>query len=114
MRTSWPTSGATYFFQLRAVGGAVHDVPTDATAFAHRSAEFSVVAFGSNRRHTNDRWSELIAPHTSGAYLSFETEQGVEQVEAAFPAATLARLRELKGRLDPGNLFSDNANIAPA
>src|SRR5688500_10522656 len=32
-------SGATYFFQLRAVGGAVHDVPSDATAFAHRSAE---------------------------------------------------------------------------
>ena len=58
-------SGATYFFQLRAVGGAVHDVPADATAFAHRSAEFSVVAFGSNRRHTNDRWNEFIAPHTS-------------------------------------------------
>lgn len=107
-------SGATYFFQLRAVGGAVHDVPADATAFAHRSAEFSVVAFGSNRRHTNDRWNEFIAPHTSGAYLSFETEQGDEQVEAAFLPATLARLRELKGRLDPGNLFRDNANIAPA
>ena len=107
-------SGATYFFQLRAVGGAVHDVPADATAFAHRSAEFSVVAFGSNRRHANDRWNEFIAPHTSGAYLSFETEQGDEQVEAAFPSTTLARLRELKRRLDPENVFRDNANITPA
>ena len=107
-------SGATYFFQLRAVGGAVHDVPADATAFAHRSAEFSVVAFGSNRRHANDRWNEFIAPHTSGAYLSFETEQGDEQVEAAFPPATLARLRELKRRFDPDNVFRDNANITPA
>lgn len=107
-------SGATYFFQLRAIGGAVHDVPSDATAFAHRSAEFSVVAFGSNRRHTNDRWNELIAPHTSGAYLSFETEQGDEQVEAAFPPATLERLRGLKRRFDPDNVFRDNANITPA
>ncbi|WP_372459627.1 FAD-binding oxidoreductase [Agromyces cavernae] len=107
-------SGATYFFQLRAVGGAVHDVPSDATAFAHRSAEFSVVAFGSNRRHTNDRWNELIAPHSSGAYLSFDTEQGDDAVEAAFPPATLARLRGLKRRFDPENVFRDNANITPA
>jgi hypothetical protein len=51
------TAGATYFFQLRAVGGAVHDVPADATAFAHRSAEFSVVAFGSSRQGTSERWT---------------------------------------------------------
>lgn len=107
-------SGATYFFQLRAVGGAVHDVPAESTAFAHRSAEFSVVAFGSNRRHTNDRWNEFIAPHATGAYLSFDTEQGDHQVAEAFPPSTLARLRELKWRFDPDNLFRDNANITPA
>ena len=44
----------------------------------------------------------------------FETEQGDEQVEAAFPSTTLARLRELKRRLDPENVFRDNANITPA
>jgi alkanesulfonate monooxygenase SsuD/methylene tetrahydromethanopterin reductase-like flavin-dependent oxidoreductase (luciferase family)/FAD/FMN-containing dehydrogenase len=104
-------SGATYFFQLRAVGGAVHDVPPHATAFAHRSAEFSIVAFGSSRQQTNVRWRELIAPHVDGAYLSFETEQGPEQVEAAFPPATLARLRALKAEVDPDNLFRDNANV---
>jgi hypothetical protein len=104
-------SGATYFFQLRAVGGAVHDVPPHATAFAHRSAEFSIVAFGSSRQQTNARWRELIAPHVDGAYLSFETEQGPEQVEAAFPPATLARLRALKAEVDPDNLFRDNANV---
>jgi len=107
-------SGATYFFQLRAIGGAVHDVPADATAFAHREAEFSVVAFGSSRQQTSARWDELIAPHTDGAYLSFDTEQGPERVAAAFPPATLERLRALKAELDPANLFRDNANIAPA
>jgi FAD/FMN-containing dehydrogenase len=107
-------SGATYFFQLRAVGGAVHDVPVDATAFAHRSAEFSVVAAGSSRQQTSAHWRDLLGPHLDGAYLSFDTEQGLEQVEAAFPPATLARLRALKSEVDPDNLFRDNTNIAQA
>ena len=80
-------SGATYFFQLRAVGGAVHDVPADATAFAHRSAEFSrgrVRVEPAAARPT--QWNELIAPHLDGAYLSFETEQGDEQVAGGVPA----------------------------
>lgn len=106
--------GSTYFFQLRAVGGAVHDVPADATAFAHRSAEFSVVAFGTAANGTDAAWRELIAPHVDGAYLSFETLQGEEQVESAFPPATLARLRALKAQVDPENLFRDNANIRPS
>jgi FAD/FMN-containing dehydrogenase len=105
---------ATYFFQLRPVGGAVHDVPADATAFAHRSSEFSVVAFGSSRQQTSAQWNELIAPHLDGAYVSFETEQGDEAVAAAYPAATLARLRAIKAQVDPGNLFRDNANVVPA
>ncbi|KQZ11687.1 FAD-linked oxidase [Agromyces sp. Root1464] len=107
-------SGATYFFQLRAVGGAVHDVPADATAFAHRAAEFSVVAFGSSRHQTSERWNELMARHFSGAYVSFETEVGPASVTAAYPPATLERLRAIKGQVDPGNMFRDNANIEPA
>ncbi|MFB6611235.1 LLM class flavin-dependent oxidoreductase [Agromyces sp. NPDC056379] len=107
-------SGATYFFQLRAVGGAVHDVPADATAFAHRSAEFSVVAFGSSRHRTSEHWNELMAPHFSGAYVSFETEAGPDAVSAAYPPATLERLRAIKAEVDPGNVFRDNANIEPA
>ncbi|MEF3403020.1 LLM class flavin-dependent oxidoreductase [Agromyces sp. CCNWLW203] len=107
-------SGASYFFQLRAVGGAVHDVPADATAFAHRSAEFSVVAFGSSRHRTSERWNELMAPHFSGAYVSFETEVGPATVAAAYPPATLERLRAIKREVDPGNLFRDNTNIQPA
>ncbi|MFF2371998.1 LLM class flavin-dependent oxidoreductase [Agromyces sp. NPDC058110] len=104
-------SGATPFFQIRSAGGAVHDVPADATAYGHRDVEFSVSAIGSTRNRTSELWKQLMAPHMSGAYLSFETEQGREQLEAAFPPATLARLREIKRRVDPDNLFRDNANI---
>ena len=33
-------SGEVYFFQIRSAGGAVNDVPVDATAYAHRPANF--------------------------------------------------------------------------
>src|SRR5699024_6508320 len=43
-------SGATYFFQIRALGGATADVDPEGTAFAHRDARFSVLAMGSGSR----------------------------------------------------------------
>ena len=47
----------------------------------------------------------------TGSYLSFDTDPRPERVEDAFPPATLARLRELKRRVDPGNLFRDNVSV---
>ncbi|MET1053293.1 MAG: LLM class flavin-dependent oxidoreductase [Mycetocola sp.] len=105
--------GASYFFQIRAVGGAVQDVDPDATAYAHRSANFSVVAFGSERQRTDELWDELLQPFSSGLYLSFETDQRPERLGDAFPPRTLSRLREIKRRYDPDNLFRDNFNISP-
>ena len=60
-------SGATYFFQLRAVGGAVHDVPAEATAFAHRSAEFSSSRSGSSRQQTSTTDGTSSSARTSTA-----------------------------------------------
>jgi alkanesulfonate monooxygenase SsuD/methylene tetrahydromethanopterin reductase-like flavin-dependent oxidoreductase (luciferase family)/FAD/FMN-containing dehydrogenase len=104
-------SGESYFFSIRSAGGAVSDVAEDATAYAHRSANFSVAAFGSHPERFTKAWDELASDHFSGLYLSFEADQRPERLEEAFPPATLARLRELKARLDPDNLFRDNFNI---
>jgi hypothetical protein len=101
-----------YFFQIRSVGGAVADVPADATAYAHRSANFSVVAFGASKSLLDAAWQDL-ASHYSGLYLSFETDQRPERITEAWPPATLSRLRALKKRYDPDNLFRDNFNIDP-
>ncbi|MGX6603532.1 LLM class flavin-dependent oxidoreductase [Micromonosporaceae bacterium Da 78-11] len=106
-------SGAIHWFQIRTVGGAVADVPAEATAYAHRSANFSVVVMGSSRRRVDAAWQDL-QQHFHGLYLSFETDLGPARLADAFPPATLARLRELKWRYDPGNLFRDNFNIEPA
>ncbi len=105
-------SGVVYFFQIRSVGGAVADVPPDATAYAHRSANFSVVAFGASKDRLDAAWEDL-GSHFTGLYLSFETDQRPERIAEAWPAATLARLRELKRRYDPDNVFRDNFNIDP-
>ena len=103
-------TGEVFFFQLRAVGGAVSDVAADATAYAHRSANFSVAAVGASKERLDPLWDEF-AKHFTGLYISFDTRDG--RIEDAFPPPTLARLRALKKQLDPANLFRDNFNIAP-
>ena len=81
-------SGAVYFFQIRSVGGAVADVPPDATAYANRSANFSVTAFGRDRDR-GERASGTTVPHF---------ERAVRQLRDG-PAARAAR-RCLSGRDD--------------
>jgi hypothetical protein len=104
--------GLSYFFSVRAVGGAVADVAADATAYVNRSANFSIAAFGSDPERFDSAWDEL-RPFFSGLYLSFETDTRPERLAEAFPGGALERLRELKRRYDPDNVFRDNFNIAP-
>lgn len=101
-----------YFFQLRSMGGAIADVPPDATAFGHREAAASVVAMGANAQHLDREWA-VLQPRLRGSYLSFETRTGPDRVAEAFPPATLARLRALKAQLDPTTFFRDNFAVAP-
>jgi alkanesulfonate monooxygenase SsuD/methylene tetrahydromethanopterin reductase-like flavin-dependent oxidoreductase (luciferase family) len=106
-------SGAGPFVQLRAVGGAVNDVDPAATAYAHRHQNFSLNAVGSSLARLNPAWDALLAPHTDGLYLSFDTDTRPERLHDAFPGATLDRLRELKAAYDPDNVFNQNFPIRP-
>jgi FAD/FMN-containing dehydrogenase len=109
--------------QLRVLGGAMSRVPNDATAFAHRDAPILavVVNFTSGDpedRQTRSEWADGLAAKLrdrdrTGAYVNFMTLDA-EQVESAYPQPTLARLRDIKRRYDPDNLFRGNVNIAPA
>ncbi len=105
-------TGEVFFYQIRSAGGAVSDVPSDATAYAGRTANFSVAAVGADRDRLNAVWDEL-SDHYTGLYLSFETDPRPERLTDAFPPATLARLRELKRRYDPERVFRDNFPITP-
>jgi FAD binding domain/Luciferase-like monooxygenase/Berberine and berberine like len=105
-------SGLVYFFELRSMGGAIADVPGDATAFAHRTPAFQVTAMGKNQRSLDAAW-DALAPHFDGLYLSFDTDLRPERLRDAFPPPVLERLRRLKRRYDPDNVFRDNFNIDP-
>ncbi|GAA0562989.1 FAD-binding oxidoreductase [Actinomadura livida] len=107
------STGLVYFFELRAMGGAISDVSPDETAFSHRSPRFQATAMSSSDDLLTAEWDRL-RPHFDGLYLSFETDRRPERLTDAFPPDVLERLRRLKARYDPDNLFRDNFNIPPA
>ena len=49
-----------------------------------------------------------------GVYVNFVGDPTQRAIEASFGAENYARLREIKRRYDPYNVFRSNANIAPA
>ena len=107
-------SGDADMVQLRAVGGAVNDVDPAATAYAHRTQNFSLLAAArGSRRAQIDAWWERLAPHLHGVYLSFETNQSPDRVAEAFPPTTLARIGRLKALYDPDHVFAGNFGVAP-
>jgi hypothetical protein len=94
------------------VGGAVADVAEDATAYTHRSANFSVAALGSHPDRLDAQWRAL-ADHIDGMYLSFDSSLRPERIAEAFPPATLARLRGVKAVYDSTCVFRDNFAVEP-
>ena len=108
--------------QFRVLGGAMARVPSEATAFAHRSSKImvNVAALFENieDRPKYEGWvqdfADSIRQDDPGAYVNFLEDEGPERVRAAYPGATWDRLREIKRRYDPTNLFRLNQNIPPA
>ncbi|GII55981.1 hypothetical protein Pth03_43700 [Planotetraspora thailandica] len=102
----------TSYFQIRAVGGAVNDLPADATAYAHRTQNLSlsIVVHRGHEEQTDREWAKIPA---TGLYLSFETHDHATALTKAFPPATLERLRRVKGVYDPDNVFRNNFSVSP-
>lgn len=107
--------------QFRALGGAIADVPNDATAYAHRDAAFmlNVATLNGSVEEARGRVAEVealageLAGGRTGAYVNFLTDEGPERVRQAYPGGTWDRLAEVKRRYDPHNVFRRNQNIPP-
>ena len=107
---------------LRVLGGAAARIPNDATAFGwrHEAAIMVIIAASTDplewtglERWAGAFWSDL-RPYGRGTYLNFMGDVPASATELAYPRATYARLRQVKRRFDPENVFRANHNIAPA
>ncbi|MGA8219129.1 MAG: BBE domain-containing protein, partial [Solirubrobacterales bacterium] len=67
---------------------------------------------------THDTWvaaaADALGKDGAGGYVGFMGEEDEPSLRAAYPGAAWDRLREIKGRYDPDNLFRLNHNIPPA
>jgi FAD/FMN-containing dehydrogenase len=105
---------------IQHAGGAIGRVAPDATAFPHRSVTHVLNLTVSwplsgddtqHRRYAERYWSTL-SRFTDGYYANLvDLEPRV--VEENY-RGNLARLRQVKKRYDPTNLFRLNANIRPS
>ena len=103
------------------LGGAANRVPTDATAYPHRDAEFVMNVHARWDTAPEDsacvRWARDVFDQTAryatgGVYVNFITDDE-QRVQAAY-GPNYDRLRALKQTYDPANMFCVNQNIAPA
>jgi len=103
------------------INGACHDVADDATAFGHRDASFATVIAGMwpdpADNEANTKWVKdyyaAIAPHSAaGGYINFAAADDQARVPDNY-GTNYERLREVKRKYDPQNLFHLNQNIVP-
>jgi hypothetical protein len=104
------------------LGGAAGRVPADATAYAHRDAEFVMNVHTRWTDPAEDRkcvgWAreffDRAAPFaTGGVYVNFMPDDEADRVPSAY-GGNYQRLVELKAKYDPENFFRQNQNIRPA
>jgi FAD/FMN-containing dehydrogenase len=104
-------------------GGAPSRVDEEATAFGMRTAPWNV--------HYICGWTDpkdnavniervkaaasVLKPWSTGrVYLNYIGDEGQSRIETSFGPEKLARLRALKAKWDPENVFRHNQNIRPA
>jgi FAD/FMN-containing dehydrogenase len=101
------------------IEGAANRVPSNAMAYGHRDAKFVLNVHGrwdeAAQDETGIAWARAFfkasAPYASaGAYVNFMTEDEGDRVAAAY-GANYARLKQIKKKYDPENIFHNNQNI---
>jgi FAD/FMN-containing dehydrogenase len=107
---------------LQAHGGAIAEVPENATAFSHRDTAFELgVSTGwtdpaedEARIRTARSYAATLEPFAAGVYVNLLANEGAAGVRRAYPPEKLARLTAVKDAYDPANVFHLNQNIPPS
>lgn len=115
-----PITGSTVDFLN--LGGAVSKIPINSTAFFHRKALiYTEWTFGNakNQRQlqSGDAWVEglrkALKPFTRGAYINVPNVNQ-KNFGTAYYGTNFARLRRVKAKYDPENVFNFPQSIPPA
>lgn len=105
------------------LGGAMRNEPEGGSAFAQRDAPFLLGIEANwndpaddvaNVRWARDLFAEMQRFSSGGVYLNFPgfTEEGDPMLRASY-GSSYEKLRQLKSKYDPENVFRSNFNIAP-
>jgi FAD binding domain/Berberine and berberine like len=114
-----PKRDSVFFFQHS--GGAIGRIAADATAFPHRRAThnmLSIVVWNldddakPHMDYLRGYWPALER-FTDGYYTNETADEAQPVVDDNYQG-NLGRLREIKKKYDPMNLFRLNANVKPA
>jgi FAD/FMN-containing dehydrogenase len=110
--------------ELMTIDGPASAVDPAATPLGARSARFNHIITAGWRDLAEDganiAWADgfhaAMSPYYgAGVYLNYlDRGEPAEVIQTAYGPANWARLRQLKRRYDPGNLFRRNQNIPPA
>ncbi len=106
------------------IGGALNDRDADDGVVGNRDATFVIGAAGMwepdevegavFRQWVRDAWTEFRPYSTGGNYINFQTmDEDEARVQATY-GANFDRLREVKARYDPENVFRSNRNVRPS
>lgn len=103
------------------INGAASRVKKTDTAWNYRGSNYAVVIVGIDEDAANrakiTNWAKAywnaLHPYTAGGgYVNFMMDEGEDSVKATY-GNNYQRLREIKTKYDPGNLFRVNQNIRP-
>ncbi|MGO9429976.1 FAD-binding oxidoreductase [Rhodoblastus sp.] len=108
--------------KLATMGGAVARVGENDTACGFRDSKYALViqtrwkdpAESAQHLAWTQGFFDAMKPHGAGkVYVNFVADEGENRVADAYNAGAMARLRKIKAKYDPGNLFRMNQNIRP-
>jgi hypothetical protein len=103
------------------INGACHQVPSDATAFAYRDANFATVIAGmwpdpaqnkANIKWVRDYYDATAPQSEAGGYINFMSDDDQGRIKDNYKG-NYNRLVEVKRKYDHDNLFHMNQNIKP-
>lgn len=110
-------------FLLEPIHGRARRYGFDHAAFPQRTARWHMSALGIWEDAADDEraiaWvreahRRVTALGTTGTYMNYiGTDEPADRATSTWPPDVLARLRAVKRRVDPENVFRSNLNIAP-